>query len=419
MQPNKHRTWGRRSTSVPSNITTASSARPQKAPVLCVVKADCYGHGAVPVANRLQSMGAPYFAVATVPEAVELRENGIKKPIIILGYIDAADMDTVAEYGITAPVYDEETAELLSAAAVRTGRDITVHYKLDTGMTRIGFPSWEREETVRRILECAKKPGLRSEGIFTHFAVADVPSGEEYTEMQYDRFRGVCEGLAENGLDLPLRHCANSGAIQSYRKMHCTMTRAGIILYGYRPDASVPPVLDLEPAMTVKARVVQVRDIPAHTTISYGRTFETGEPTHMAVVSVGYADGFLRTGSGEAARCSGRQARARHGPRLLHGYVHGAHPGGRAGAPRRRGHGVRPGRVDGGEDAAEAAGTISYEVLCAVSRRVPRYCIGLKSHRMKRGSKSAKLHPRFFLFPAIIFAQHGDNRFAPERDANL
>ena len=148
----------------------------------CVVKADCYGHGAVPVANRLQSMGAPYFAVATVPEAVELRENGIKKPIIILGYIDAADMDTVAEYGITAPVYDEETAELLSAAAVRTGRDITVHYKLDTGMTRIGFPSWEREETVRRILECAKKPGLRSEGIFTHFAVADVPSGEEYTE---------------------------------------------------------------------------------------------------------------------------------------------------------------------------------------------------------------------------------------------
>ena len=242
MQPNKHRTWAEIDLgAIEHNYRVICEAA--KAPVLCVVKADCYGHGAVPVANRLQSMGAPYFAVATVPEAVELRENGIEKPIIILGYIDAADMDTVAEYGITAPVYDEETAELLSAAAVRTGRDITVHYKLDTGMTRIGFPSWEREETVRRILECAKKPGLRSEGIFTHFAVADVPSGEEYTEMQYDRFRGVCEGLAENGLDLPLRHCANSGAIQSYKQMHCTMTRAGIILYGYRPDASVPPVL--------------------------------------------------------------------------------------------------------------------------------------------------------------------------------
>ena len=165
--------------------------------------------------------------------------------------------------------------------------------------------------------------------------------------MQYDRFRGVCEGLAENGLDLPLRHCANSGAIQSYRKMHCTMTRAGIILYGYRPDASVPPVLDPKPAMTVKARVVQVRDIPAHTTISYGRTFETGEPTHMAVVSVGYADGFLRTGSGKAHVVLDGRLAPRHGPHL-HGYVHGAHPGGRAGAPRRRGHGVRSGRVDGG-----------------------------------------------------------------------
>ena len=140
MQPNKHRTWAEIDLgAIEHNYRVICEAA--KAPVLCVVKADCYGHGAVPVANRLQSMGAPYFAVATVPEAVELRENGIEKPIIILGYIDAADMDTVAEYGITAPVYDEETAELLSAAAVRTGRDITVHYKLDTGMTDILRPS--------------------------------------------------------------------------------------------------------------------------------------------------------------------------------------------------------------------------------------------------------------------------------------
>lgn len=119
MQPNKHRTWAEIDLgAIEHNYRVICEAA--KAPVLCVVKADCYGHGAVPVANRLQSMGAPYFAVATVPEAVELRENGIEKPIIILGYIDAADMDTVAEYGITAPVYDEETAELLSAAAVRT-----------------------------------------------------------------------------------------------------------------------------------------------------------------------------------------------------------------------------------------------------------------------------------------------------------
>lgn len=196
------------------------------------------------VAKRLEKMGAPYFAVATIPEGAELREAGIETPILILGYVDEKDMDTAAQYGITVPVYDRETAELISAAAERTGKPVTVHYKLDTGMTRLGFPSWECEQTVQDILACSKLPGLISEGIFTHFAVADVPSGEAYTELQYKRFSDVCEGLQAAGLDLPLRHCANSGAIQTYEKMHCTMTRAGIILYGYRPDASVPPVLD-------------------------------------------------------------------------------------------------------------------------------------------------------------------------------
>ena len=152
------------------------------------------------------------------------------------------------------------------------------------------------------------------------------------------------------------------------------MTRAGIILYGYRPDASVPPVLDLKPAMTVKARVVQVRDIPAHTTISYGRTFETGEPTHMAVVSVGYADGFLRTGSGKAhVVLDGRLAPVMG--RICMDMCMVRIP---EGARVHRGDEVTvfgPGAWTA-EDAAEAAGTISYEVLCAVSRRVPRYCIG-------------------------------------------
>ena len=146
-----------------------------KAPVLCVVKADAYGHGAVQVAKRLEKMDAPYFAVATIPEGVELREAGIETPILILGYVDEKDMDTAVQYGITVPVYDRETADSVSAAAERTGKPVTVHYKLDTGMTRLGFPSWECEQTVQDILACSKLPGLISEGIFTHFAVADVP----------------------------------------------------------------------------------------------------------------------------------------------------------------------------------------------------------------------------------------------------
>ena len=204
MEVNQHRTWAEIDLGAIEHNYRVICEQAQ-APVLCVVKADAYGHGAVQVAKRLEKMDAPYFAVATIPEGVELREAGIETPILILGYVDEKDMDTAAQYGITVPVYDRETAELISAAAERTGKPVTVHYKLDTGMTRLGFPSWECEQTVQDILACSKLPGLISEGIFTHFAVADVPSGEEYTELQYKRFSDVCEGLQAAGLDLPLR----------------------------------------------------------------------------------------------------------------------------------------------------------------------------------------------------------------------
>ena len=373
MEPSKHRTWAEIDLGAIEHNYRVICAQ-ARSPVLCVVKADAYGHGAVPVAKRLQAMGAPYFAAATVPEAVELRENGIDTPILILGYVDAADMDAIADYDITAPVYDCETAQMISDAAVRAGKPVKVHYKLDTGMTRLGFPSWEREQTVQDILRCAALPGLVNEGIFTHFAAADVPSGEEYTELQYERFAAVCDDLALAGLDLPLRHCANSGAIQHYERMHCTMTRAGIILYGYRPDTSVPYVLDLKPAMTLKARVVQVRDIPSHTTISYGRTFETDAPTHMAVVSIGYADGYLRCGSGRAHILLGGVKAPVLG-RICMDMCMVRVP---EGVQVQRGDEVTVFGPEGwtAEDVAEAAGTISYEVTCAVSRRVPRFYVG-------------------------------------------
>ena len=368
MKPSKHRTWAEVDLGAIEHNYRVICAQ-AKAPVLCVVKADAYGHGAVPVAQRLQALGAPYFAAATVPEAVELREHGITKPILILGYVDEADMDTIAREHITAPVYDEETARLLSEAAVRTGETLTVHYKLDTGMTRLGFPAWEREQTVEKIAACAALPGLRSEGIFTHFAVADVPEGEPYTALQFERFVGVCSDLAARGIDLPLRHCANSGAIQSYERMHCTMTRAGIILYGYRPDASVPPALDLHPAMTVKARVVQVRDIPAHTTVSYGRTFETDEPIWMAVVSIGYADGFLRTGSGKAHVVLGGQKAPVLGRICMDMCMVDVTdiPEAREGDTVAIISPQRPCEI-----LADQLGTISYEVLCGINKRIPR-----------------------------------------------
>ena len=279
MEVNQHRTWAEIDLGAIEHNYRVICEQAQ-APVLCVVKADAYGHGAVQVAKRLEKMDAPYFAVATIPEGVELREAGIETPILILGYVDEKDMDTAVQYGITVPVYDRETAELISAAAERTGKPVTVHYKLDTGMTRLGFPSWECEQTVQDILACSKLPGLISEGIFTHFAVADVPSGEAYTELQYKRFSDVCEGLQAAGLDLPLRHCANSGAIQT----------------GY--DHQLWPHL---------------RD---------GRADPYG----------GYLNGIrgrlsaYRLGQGAGAARRRESARARP---HLHGYVHGAYSGGR------------------------------------------------------------------------------------------
>ena len=360
---------------IANNYAVARSFLREQTRMIAVVKANAYGNGAPQVARLLEGEPGVYgFGVASFEEGMRLRRAEITKPILILGYVDETDMDTIAREHITAPIYDRETAELLSAAAVRTGETITVHYKLDTGMTRLGFPSWERAQTVEQIAACAALPGLRSEGIFTHFAVADVPEGEDYTNLQYQRFAAVCDDLAARGVALPLQHCANSGAIQSYARMHCTMTRAGIILYGYRPDASVPPVLDLRPAMTVKARVVQVRDIPAHTTVSYGRTYETDKPTRMAVVSVGYADGFLRTGSGKAHVVLGGQKAPVLG-RICMDMCMVRVPDGVA---VHRGDEVTvfgP-SVWTAEDVAEAAGTISYEVVCAVSSRVPRFYPG-------------------------------------------
>lgn len=348
--------------------------RQARSPVLCVVKANAYGHGAVKVANRLQEIGAPYFAVATMPEAVELREHGITTPILILGYVAETEMETAARRHITVPVYDMETARLLSAAARRTGETITVHYKLDTGMTRLGFPSWEKERAAQDILTCASMPGLSSEGIFTHFAAADVPDGKSYTLMQYHRFHAVCEALQSAGLFLPLRHCANSAGIQSYTETHETMTRAGIILYGYRPDVSVPYQLPLRPAMTVKARVAQVRDLPAETAIGYGRTFTTNKPIRIAVLTMGYADGFLRTGSGRACVLLGGVKTPILG-RICMDMCMALIP-----------EGITVNRDDEAvifgasgwtaEDVAQASGTISYEILCAVSSRAPRFYFG-------------------------------------------
>lgn len=339
--------------------------------VLCIVKANAYGHGAVQVAQRLASLDAAYFAVATVSEAIALREAGIQTPILVLGYLDAADMEDIVRYHITATICEMETARALSAEAERLKTKLPVHFKVDTGMTRLGFPAWE-PTTVDELLACAQLPYLKAEGMFTHFASADTDDADSqaYTQAQFSQFMQLRQTLAARGLARLLCHCSNSGGLTQFAQMNMDMVRAGIVLYGYSPDPALASPLNLRPAMTVKAKVVQVKQVPPHTSISYGRTYETQTQARVAVIAMGYADGYLRAGSNRAKILLGDMLVPVVGRicmdmcivQLPHGLE--VHKGDEAiifGADCLT-----------ADDAARSADTISYEVLCALSERIPR-----------------------------------------------
>lgn len=347
------------------------------AKILGVVKADAYGHGAVQAATVLQNAGVDFLAVATAEEGVELRQADITLPILILGYVDDGELDLLTDYDLAAALCDYDTAKAFSDYAKAEGKTIRVHIALNTGMTRIGFETRSTQENADEIIRAISLPGIEAEGIFTHFAVADVAGGEEFTELQYRRFSDMFEELDRRGITLTYRHCANSAGILQYSKtfsesLHSgvfNMVRAGIILYGYYPDATTQKTIPLKPVMTVKAKVVQVRDIPAGDSIGYGRTYVAEKPMRTAVFSIGYADGYPRIASN-------------HISVMIHNTV--VPPSGRicmdmsfadvTGLDVKRGDIVT---VFGdceitADTLADAAGTISYEVLCGIGKRVPR-----------------------------------------------
>ena len=374
MKQNKHRTWAEIDLGAIEHNFRVIQEYVGDCPVMAIIKADAYGHGSVRVAERLAAAGAARFAVATVSEAIELREQGVKLPILILGYVGDEDARLIARYDISVPVYERETAQVFSLAAQQEGSPIRVHFALDTGMTRIGFAARRVQETVDEIIRLAALPGLVAEGMFTHFAVADTLDGQAFTQRQMEEFRAVAEGLEGSGLHIPVKHCANSGGVLQYKDGYFDMVRAGIILYGYYPDPSLPRVLDLRPAMTLKARVVQVRDVEPGRTVSYGRTYEVTRPMQQAVLSIGYADGYLRAASGRAyVLADGKPAPVLG--RICMDMCMIEVP---EGAQIKRGDEViifGPGEITA-DHVAQAAGTISYEVLCAASARVPRIYFG-------------------------------------------
>jgi alanine racemase len=337
--------------------------------LMAVVKANAYGHGAVPVARTALENGANRLAVNRVLEGVELRQAGLTAPILILGYSLPSESETIVRWDLTPTVTTVEGALALSALSVRQGKVIPIHVKVDTGMGRFGLLPDEVVPFVRRIAEL---PGLKLEGLFTHFAVADL-ADKTYTRRQFELYMQVVRQLEEAGFAIPLKHVANSATNLDLPEMHLDMVRCGIALYGLRPSDEVEPAIPLKPAMALKSRVARVRTLPPGSSISYGCTYTTTRPTPVALVPVGYGDGYHRILSNKGSVLIGGKRAPIVGRVCMDQFV--VDVTGHEGV-RQDDEVVVFGRQGeeeiSAEEVATLAGTINYEVVTSILPRVTR-----------------------------------------------
>ncbi len=368
------RTWAEVSLdALAHNVTALRRNLPPRCRFLGVVKADAYGHGAVPIARELTALGAEYLAVSNFEEALQLRRADIALPILILGYTPAEFAVEEAALGITQEVHSLDYGKALSAALDGSGHTLNIHMKIDTGMSRLGFFGYDRPETVPELLELSALPGLHTEGIFMHFAVSDTPGQDAYTQLQHQRFETILAALAAHGLRPEIVHCANSGATIAYPQFAHDMVRPGIATYGLDPSGDLRGMADLMPLMSLKTTIAAIRPFAPGITVSYGRTYETPSARTLAVCPIGYADGLPRRLSGQ-----------------IHFLLHGRQvpvvgricmdmcmvdvtdvPETQVGDP------VTVVGRDGDREItwdrwADLLGTISYELVCGISKRVPR-----------------------------------------------
>lgn len=371
------RTWAEVSLdNLEHNYRAIKNHIPEGCRFLGVMKADAYGHGAVPLSHALCELGAEYLAVSNLEEAIQLRRGGVRAPMLILGYTPASFADTMVFMDITQEVHSLEYAKELDTALAGTNYILNVHLKLDTGMTRIGFFAYDHERTLPELLEVCGLPHLHVEGVFTHFCVADskAPEDEAFTRTQYARFTAMLDALAAHGIRPELRHCASSGATILYPELALDMVRPGIATYGHAPSEDAEGILDLRPLMTVRTTVAQLREIPAGTSISYGRTYTAERDMRVAVLPIGYADGLLRGLSGKVSfRIRGKIARSVGRICMDMCMVDVSEiPGIRVGDEAALFGYDTDGTLLPCERIAQQAGTISYEILCGISKRIPR-----------------------------------------------
>lgn len=336
---------------------------------LAAVKADAYGHGAVPISKRLEELGVDLFGVATVEEGIEIREGGINRPILIMGGIYQDEVEELVRYRLTPMVYRLETAETLSATAGAMGKKVPVHIKVDTGMGRTGVLYEETPAFLNRLM------GLEHiviEGVASHFATAD-DEDTSFAQEQLRRFAWAIEEFKKMGVNPLHYHIANSAALFNLPAAHLTLVRSGIMLYGSYPAPSLMKKVSLRPVMSWKSRIADLKKVPEGSSISYGRTFFTRRPSLIAAVPVGYGDGYNRllSNRGEVL-VQGRRAPVVG--RVCMDWtmvdvtdVPGVEVGGEVVLMGRQG-----GQEITSEEMGEWIGTISYEIFCSVGKRVPR-----------------------------------------------
>jgi len=364
------------------NITELRRITRSTARLMAVVKADGYGHGAVPVARVALESGADCLGVARLHEAVELRQAGIETPILIFGLTSPEVVDTVLDLDLTAAVFSLAGAEVLAAEAVSRDRRVRVHIKVDTGMGRLGLlahvPAAEEatgsaaDHRFSEALAIARLPGLEVEGLFTHFATADH-ADKTYANRQLQRFVEFRDRLQQQGLELPLNHTANSAALIDIPESHLDLVRPGIATYGLYPAAAVDHGrVELRPVMEWKTRIIHLKDVPAGFGVSYGITYETPRPTTLATVAVGYADGLNRSLSSRGQMLVGGQRVPIVGTVCMDltlldvGEVPGVAVGDEAVILGRQGD-----EVLSADEVAITRNTINYEIVSTITSRVP------------------------------------------------
>ncbi|MBE9537063.1 MAG: alanine racemase [Proteobacteria bacterium] len=340
--------------------------------ILAVVKADAYGHGAVQVSKELESMGVDYLGVAILEEALELREAGIKSPMMILSGLFEGQEGAAFDYDLTPVVYTLESAERFNLEAIKRKKCCSIHIKVDTGMGRLGVRA---DKAVSLLTKVAKMEWIDIEGLATHFSSADEPQ-KNSTIKQIRLFTSIVEEAEKLGLDIPLKHAANSAGTFHFPQGHFNMVRPGISLYGVSPSCSMKNKGGLKPVMSLKTKVMEIKKLERGETVSYGETYTAKQESTIAVIPVGYADGYRRELS-NTAEVVIRGKRAKVAGRICMDMTM-IDVTGIDGVKKGDDVYLMGGSYDNAVTAceiADIAGTIAYEVLCGVSQRVPRYYI--------------------------------------------